>query len=60
MNNRCAANRQLPLWEREPTNSSPVILTNEWQKELAAALAELLLMSLSSAPGVEEELYDAE
>ena len=41
------ADLQRQLWNTELVQS-PVILTNEQHKELAAALAELLLSSLST------------
>jgi len=63
MNNRRATNRQLPLWhteQREQTIPSPVILTNEQQKELTAALAELLLLNLAKPPEVRKGEQDVE
>jgi hypothetical protein len=60
MNKQAANNRQLPLWETEPTIPSPVILTNEQQAELTAALAELLLLSVTTCTEIRKGVHDAE
>jgi hypothetical protein len=63
MNNRVETNHQLPLWQTEQSEEtipSPVILTNEQQQELTAALAELLLLNLPKPPDVEKGEHDAE
>jgi hypothetical protein len=54
------ANRQLPLLGTELATQSPVILTNEQQKELTAALAELLLLNLAGSVDVPKGVHDAE
>ena len=55
-----ATNRQLPLWDTESTIPSPVILTNEQQEELTAALAELLLLNLTRPAEIRKGVHDAE
>jgi hypothetical protein len=53
--------RQLPLWETEAgTGASPVILTNEQQEELTAALTELLLLNVVKPAAVRKGVHDAE
>jgi hypothetical protein len=59
MNDRSSTNHQLPLWDAEPTNPSPVILTNEQYTELAAALAELLLIHVPATTYVAKGADDA-
>jgi len=56
----CATNRQLPLWDTESTIPSPMILTNEQQEELTAALAELLLVNLTKPTEIRKGVHDAE
>jgi hypothetical protein len=49
---------QLVLWKAEQVTQPAVTLTDEQQKQLTAALAELLLLSLASRKGVEDAEQD--
>jgi len=61
MSNQHPTDRQLPLWETEAgTGPSPVILTNEQQNELVAALAELLLLNVVTPAAVRKGVHDAD
>jgi len=49
---------QLVLWKSERVTQPTVTLTDRQQEELTAALAELLLLSLTSRKGVEDAEQD--
>jgi|KBSMisStaDraftv2_1062788.scaffolds.fasta_scaffold1052722_2 hypothetical protein len=53
-------NRQLPLWETEVAVQPTVSLTNEQRRDLMAALAELLLSSLTESAEVRKGGEDAD
>ena len=59
MKNLPKTNRhQLVLWAVEPVAQPTVILTSGQQEQLTAALAELLLLSLTRWKGVEDAEQD--